>query len=269
MQTCAWHPDRETFISCTRCGRPICPACMTQAPVGFHCPACINEARQVLRRTRPRTTTSVTQALIATNVAIHGLGFLGIGTNSGFVREFGMLPAAVAYNGEWWRMFTAAFVHAGALHLAMNMIMLWVMGRGVEQVLGRGRFVLLYVLSIFGGGVASYLVNDPLTFGVGASGAIFGLFAAVFMFGREYGRNNQEIGFVIGLNLLLGFVIPGVDWLAHAGGLVTGAVVSWALLPRRRRPVDVIVVAAVAAVLIALVQWRTMDLVANVASVLA
>ena len=259
--TCAFHPERITYVSCTRCGRSICPDCMIQAPVGFHCPACVAEARATVRSIKvfnPR----VTQVLIGICVLLSVLGFLGIGTKSEFIQEFAMVPAYIAVYGEYWRLLTAAFVHGGLLHLAMNMLMLWVMGRTVEQVIGRLGLLMVFILSALGGTVASYFFSAPMSASVGASGAIFGLFATVFVFGREYGRNTQEIMGVIVLNLLIGFVVPGIDWRAHAGGLLVGAAAGWALLPGRNVLIRWSTVVALGAVLALVVQWRTAEILA-------
>ena len=230
---CGRHPDRVTYVSCTRCGSPICTDCMTPAAVGFHCPQCVEEGRLRVR-IRPAFTPRITQALLVACIGLHLLGFLGIGTSTAFLAEFSMYPYAVAF-GETYRLITAVFIHSGWLHLGMNMIMLWALGRGLEQAFGRTRFLALFLLSGLGGTVASYWFNDPRSIGVGASGAIFGCFAAMFMLGREYRVNTQEIVAVVGINLLIGFIVPNVDWHAHLGGLAAGAVLGWALLPTRPR----------------------------------
>lgn len=259
--TCAFHSERITYVSCTRCGRSICPDCMTQAPVGFHCPACIAEARATVRRVT-EFTPRLTFTLVGICVAVAVLGTLGIGTNSGFLQEFAMVPAYIAGYGEYWRLFTAAFVHGGMLHLVMNMLMLWAMGRTLEQVIGRLGLITVFTLSALGGSVASYYFSAPNTASVGASGAIFGMFAAVFMLGREYGRNTQEILGVIVLNLLIGFVVPGIDWRAHAGGLVVGAAVGWAMVPGRPGLIRWSTVVITGSALALVVQLRTAEILA-------
>lgn len=176
----------------------------------------------------------VTFTIIGICVAIHLLPWAGVVSSNWLVQWFSLWPRAVAF-GEVWRLITAAFLHGGLLHLLMNMYMLFVLGKQLEFALGRGRFIALYVISALGGSAASYWFNAVDTPSVGASGAIFGLFAAVFMFGRERGLNVQEIAAVVGLNLVIGFVVPGIDWRAHIGGLVTGAIVGWALIPQRKK----------------------------------
>lgn len=186
----------------------------------------------------------VTFTIIGICVAIQLLPWAGVVSSNWLIQYFSLWPRAVAF-GESWRLLTAAFLHGGLLHLLMNMYMLLVLGRQLEFALGRGRFIALYAISALGGSAASYWFNDVDVPSVGASGAIFGLFAAIFMFGRERGLNVQEIAAVVGLNLVIGFVVPGIDWRAHIGGLLTGAVVGWALIPQRNRLVQAVVPVAV------------------------
>lgn len=204
---------------------------MIPAPVGFHCPDCIrsNQVR-VVQDVVPR----VTYTIIAMCTALQVLPWLGIDTFNGFIYDFSLWPRAVAA-GQYERLFTAIFLHGGLLHLGMNMYMLLVLGRDLEQVLGRWRYVLLFLTAGLGGSTASYMFNAIDVPSVGASGAIFGLFGAIFMFGRERGLNTQNIAAIVGLNLLIGFLVPGIDWHAHVGGLVAGAIAGWALLPQRAK----------------------------------
>ena len=257
---CARHPDRVTYVLCHRCGRGICTECMIPSPVGFQCPECVRVGQLSVRTVRtfaPR----VTYGIMILCLAIQVLGMLGLGTASGWVQELSLFPARIAVFGEYYRMITAVFVHAGWFHIGMNMLMLWVMGKTLEEALGAVRFATLFILAGLGGSLASYWLNDPLTVGIGASGAIFGLFAAMFILGRELRANTQEIITVIGLNLVIGFVVPGIDWRAHVGGLVTGAVVGWMLMPRRPRAVQVLGPVALLVVLGLLTQLRTDELV--------
>lgn len=262
---CARHPDRVTYVLCHRCGNGICPECMVSAPVGFQCRDCVRANRvRVVGPFVPR----VTYAIIITCVALQIAGLLGIGTTSGFVDEFSLFPGRIAALGEYYRFITAIFVHAGWLHLGMNMIMFWAMGRTLEHVLGHGKFLALFLLAGIGGAEASYWFNEPLSVGIGASGAIFGMFAATFVFGREARINTQEIITVIGLNLALGFLIPGVDWHAHVGGLIAGGIVGWALLPTRKAVLKTGVPLLFLVVLGALTQIRTQELLTYLATVI-
>ena len=158
-------------------------------------------------------------------------------------------------DGGFYRLITAMFVHYGILHLAMNMYALWFLGRQLESVLGPARFLGLYLLAGLGGNVAAYLVSDITGDGgatAGASTAIFGLFAAFFVVLRRLGRDTSQVVSLLVINLVLTFLLPGVSWAGHIGGLITGALVAFALAyaPQPRR--TLIQVAGSAAVLVVL-----------------
>jgi membrane associated rhomboid family serine protease len=274
--TCFRHTGRETWVRCTRCERPICPDCMREAAVGFQCPECVSEGVRTVRE--PRTafggrvsgdTSRVSIALIGLNVAVYVLGLV-VGETA-LRRSFGNVPgpallspggplAGVA-EGEYYRLVTAAFLHAGVFHLALNMFALAVLGPPLESALGRVRFLALYLLSALGGSVAAYLLAPANTLGVGASGAIFGLFGAYYVVVRRLGGNTGSIVGLLAVNLVITFAVPFIDWRAHLGGLVTGALISAALAyaPRdaRRTPVQAVACIAVAALLVVLVIIRT------------
>jgi membrane associated rhomboid family serine protease len=153
---------------------------------------------------------------------------------------------------EPWRFLTAAFAHGGLLHIAFNMYALWIMGTYLEPMLGRARFVALYLLSAFGGSVMYLLLSSPpgpaeLAVGqcgswcqgaVGASGAVFGLFGAFLVLQRRLGRSAAGMYVLIGINAVLGFVIPNIAWQAHLGGLLTGAAAAAVIAYVGRRGVD-------------------------------
>ncbi len=139
-------------------------------------------------------------------------------------------------------MFTAAFLHSPnfLLHIAFNMYALWILGQSLEPALGRTRFLVLYLLSALGGSVGVLLLSNPFQSVVGASGAVFGLFGALFVIQRKRGGDVRQLLILIVVNGVLGFVVPGIAWQAHLGGLLTGAAVAAVLayVPRgRRRPV--------------------------------
>lgn len=153
------------------------------------------------------------------------------------VCDYGLLPAAV-HHGQWYRLITAAFLHANIEHIAFNMFALAIVGAPIEAELGRVRFGALYLVSALGGSVASYLLSHANQIGVGASGAIFGLMGAYFVIARRRAWETGTIVALIVLNLLVGFAAATIDWRAHVGGLVTGAIVSAgmiALAPQRSR----------------------------------
>ncbi len=244
---CYRHPQRESWIRCTRCDRPICPDCMRDAAVGFQCPECVGEAN---RRTRQARTVyggavrdragQVTIALIAINVVAFALKYLA-GANQVDARfalfELVRLPdgsiGGVA-QGEYYRMVTAMFLHVGLLHIALNMYLLWLMGPALEHLLGRLRFGALYFGAGLGGSALSYLTGQG---GEGASGAIFGLFAAYWVLTRRLGWDTSQITVLIGINLVLSFVLPGIGYWAHLGGLAGGAVIGAAYAYAPKGPI--------------------------------
>jgi membrane associated rhomboid family serine protease len=232
-QTCYRHPGRETGVSCSSCGRPICPDCMTPTPVGMRCPECMRERTKVVRGTGGTPgfgDAPATYVLIALNVVAFlaevatGTGGLGEATGS-VVRDFGLLGNGVA-DGEWYRLVTGGFLHAGLLHIAFNMFALFIVGRVVEPGIGTPRFVALYFASLFAGAFGALLLSEPYELTVGASGAIFGLFGATAIIARGRGMNElaSQIGFLIVINLVFTFSIPGISVGGHLGGLIGGVV---------------------------------------------
>ena len=204
---------------------------MTVAAVGFQCPECIRDGRKTVRQARtiagaPVSADSpITRVLLGLNVGVFLLIFLGAG--SGLVRRFGMDPRAIAIDGEYYRVLTAAFMHESMLHIAFNMYALMMLGDQVERVLGRWRYIALYLVSALGGSAVSYVFMNLRSPGsIGASGAIFGLFGALFVIQKRLRADTSSIMVVLLLNLFIGFVVPGIDWRAHVGGLITGALIT-------------------------------------------
>jgi membrane associated rhomboid family serine protease len=249
--TCYRHPDRETWVRCTRCERPVCPDCMRAASVGFHCPECVAEGSRTTREARTvfggrvaGDTSTVCAVLIAVNWAVFLVGAVW---GQGQLRaDFGNVPGPVLLElggepvgvatGQYYRLFTAAFLHAGFLHLLLNMFALATLGPPLETALGRLRFAALYLLSAFGGSAAGFLLAPQATLSVGASGAIFGLFGAYYVVVRRMGGPTGSIVGLLAINLVITFALPFIDWRAHLGGLVTGAVVALALVLAPRGP---------------------------------
>jgi membrane associated rhomboid family serine protease len=238
VPTCYRHPGRETYVSCTRCDRPICPDCMRDASVGHQCPECVNQGNRTVRQARTvfggrvGDKPYVTYALIATNVLLYLIEI----TSSTFETRFEMWGDGVA-NGDWYRLVTGAFLHLPTpVHIIFNMWALWVVGPQLEQVLGRVRYATLYLLAAVGGNVLLYLVS-PGEPAVGASGAIFGLFGAFFVIGRRLGAPTGGIVSLIVINLVFTFVFPGISWEGHVGGLITGSAlaVAFAYAPPKNR----------------------------------
>ena len=261
---CYRHPDRPTWIRCTRCDRPICPECMNPAPVGFQCPECVAAGQAAVREPRTvfggRITSSstVTITLIGICVGIFLLQFL-VGVNA-VAADWGMWPAAVAVNNEWYRLLTSVFLHGSWLHLAFNMYVLYVLGPPLERLLGHVRFLALFLIAGLGGAVASFTFSSINTVSVGASGAIFGLMGALVVAGRHLRTDITQVLVLIGINVVIGFIAPGVDWRAHLGGLITGAavalVISKAPPGRSQTMWQVIGCVAIVATLVAIVLWR-------------
>ena len=233
VEVCYRHPGEPTRVHCTRCGRPICPACMTPAPVGHHCPECVAQGRKETRRIRasipqPR---SATTAILAVNVIVFAVELL-VGRDEVLSRG-AMIPALVA-QGEWWRLVTAMFLHVNVVHLLLNSLALYVFGGLVESALGTARFLAVYLITGFVGSAVSYAFGSPFIAAAGASGAIFGLLGAWLAFNLRrrslsLARSNvQGALMLIAINLVFGFVVPGIDWLAHVGGLAAGIVAGFA-----------------------------------------
>jgi membrane associated rhomboid family serine protease len=246
MEVCYRHPDRETRVSCSNCGRPICPDCMTTTSVGMRCPECARERTRVRRYSGGAVDQpTLTYILIGINVAV-ALGSLlsGGGSIAGVsndtIHRDGALSRATVGHGDVWRLVTAGFIHAGPTHLLFNMLSLWVLGTLLEPVVGRVRFAIIYFTSLLAGSFGA-LLAQPVGYTVGASGAIFGLLAAAIVVLRARGVNPMESGLVfwLGFNLLFTFTISGISIGGHLGGLAGGAlaaIVLYEVGPRLRLP---------------------------------
>ena len=237
---CYRHPDRETRLSCSECGRPICTDCTTFAPVGLRCPDHSGKAQGAARVTRTikRATYEghgalVTRILIGINVAVFlaelALGGTLYGTNNRIFDD-GYLRADQVANGEWWRLLTAAFLHYGPIHLAMNMLSLWILGGPLEAWIGRGRFLMVYLVSGLAGS-AGALVLSPHSATVGASGAIFGVIGAVVLLERQGTMvfGGSAVGLLVA-NLVFTFAFASfISVGGHLGGLTGGILCMLAL----------------------------------------
>ena len=268
---CYRHPDRETWIRCQRCDRPICPDCMHSAAVGFQCPSCVKEGARTTRSGRlpyggtPSANPALSSiGLIIANIAVW-LSIVGDGGGaSGLVDRLALLPqgrcatgngyfpnateamcsgsgvhwiSGVA-TGSWWQLATSAFSHVQVWHIAFNMMALYFLGPQLEMVLGRARFVAVYLLSGLAGSTAVMWLADQHTQTLGASGAIFGLMGALVVVGMKIRANVQQLVFWIGLNVVI--TITGsayISWQGHFGGLAGGALLAAILVyaPRRAR----------------------------------
>lgn len=264
LEHCTRHPDRPTGRHCTRCERPACNDCLVQASVGSLCLDCVSRSRPTrsarARAWNARQSTLTTKIIIAVNVAV----FLWVSTGEAVPSLEGLvnrheLDLALARpfidDGEWWRLVTSGFLHFGALHIGMNMILLWQLGTILEPALDRGRFALLYLASLLGGAAGALLVTPDALTG-GASGAVFGLMAAATVAFQQRGVNPFRIGIgtILVINLVITFTVPGISVGGHVGGALMGAACGYAMLePRWQRYERWVTFAApVAGILVAL-----------------
>ncbi|QFZ75342.1 rhomboid family intramembrane serine protease [Streptomyces fagopyri] len=256
VPTCYRHPDRETGVRCSRCERPICPACMVSASVGFQCPECVRGGSGTGHppaASRPRTLAGgtvaadprlFTKVLIGINLAFF-LVQKAVGDR--FTDSFDLIGRAYVpllgsvegiAEGQWYRLLTSMFLHGSYIHILFNMLSLWWIGGPLEAALGRARYLALYFVSGFAGSALTYLLAAPNQPSLGASGAIFGLFGATGVLMRRLNYDMRPLIGLLVVNLIFTFTPAfGISWQAHIGGLVGGVVVGYAMVhaPRERR----------------------------------
>ncbi|WP_151083851.1 rhomboid family intramembrane serine protease [Nocardioides cynanchi] len=274
VPTCYRHPGRETYIRCQRCEKPICPDCMRDAAVGFQCPSCIAQGKKDTRsgRTpyggaRPANPGVVSRTLIAVNLAVWVLIISTGGATSTWVERLALTPrvcsagdhpgsyypravteaqCALTPDGHWggvaggdvWQLLTSMFAHVEIWHIGFNMIALWVLGPQLELVLGRLRFIGLYLLSGLVGSAVVYWLSTPDTPTLGASGALFGLMGALIVLALKVKADVRPLLGWVGLNFALTFLGRGfISWQGHLGGFLGGVVLAAVLAyaPRERR----------------------------------
>ena len=234
---CYRHPDRPAGVRCQRCDRPICPSCMKSAAVGFQCPNCYSEGVKSVPRTRTSlggiqrgNAQIVTMILLAINVLV----FIAARTGSSrVVNDLVLIPVLV--DSEPWRLLTSAFAHVQIFHIFSNLFMLYQVGPPLEQMLGRGRFILLYFLSALGGGVAVWILSNPLGATLGASGAVLGLVGALLVISRARGMDVTWILAYVAITAVISFTFPNISWEGHLGGFVVGAAIAWIFLQETNR----------------------------------
>lgn len=290
-ERCYRHPDVETGVHCTRCGRPICPDCMIPAPVGHQCPECVAEARREYRRgpgrrvavANVRSVSVVMVLLVAIGigyvwelVVAGGPGSLFEGPSGEALIDAGAIvpysggtlgqPVGGIVGGEWWRLLSSIFLHAGVIHLALNGYVLWIFGSAIERDIGRLSTVAVFLVTGVFAGAVSFAFASGFRVAVGASGAIFGLVGAFVAY--NYLRRHHVMAqarlrgalSMLLINLVIGFSIPLIDWRAHLGGLVAGLVAGYAVDPSRppaaRRAASAAGLVALLAVAIGLVAFR-------------
>ena len=265
---CYRHPGRETWIRCQRCDRPICPDCMRAAAVGFQCPSCVREgARSVRQATLPyggvrvANPTLITSILLGVNIAVWLAITADGGADSLIASKLAIVPNwsvrvvggdtpelvdGVAH-GAWWQVVSSTFTHIQVFHIVLNMIALYMFGPPLEQILGRLRFLTLYLVSGITGSAGVMLFSDAHGMTVGASGAIFGLLGAMAVIAVKTGGDVQGLLSLLGINLLITFTVPMISWQGHLGGLVGGALVALGMVyaPRTQRTLVQFAVASV------------------------
>ena len=264
---CARHPDRPTGLRCVRCDRSACPECLREAAVGYQCVDCVTEGRRTQRYSttiagaRPSGRDLVIPVLIAVNAAVFVVtvaqaGSLFGNAASSLFQQWALSPLAVA-GGQLWRLLTSGFLHFGPVHLAFNMIALWVIGRDLETVLGRGRLITVYLVSLLGGSAAVFLLEDVQSLTAGASGAVYGLMGGLAVVLLRLRRSPGPALGIIAINVVITFVLREyLSLFGHLGGLAfgTAATVAMVYAPAARRvPVQVAAVVALAAVIAGLV----------------
>ncbi|MBN6050372.1 rhomboid family intramembrane serine protease, partial [Nonomuraea sp. RK-328] len=235
---------------------------MRDAAVGFQCPECVAEGNKGIRQAKSTfggavvRTPYVTWVLLGLNVVVFGIQQLTGGITSLLM----MWPDGVAELGEYYRLISAAFVHGSVIHVLFNCWALYVVGPHLERAFGHARYLALYLLSALGGSALGYWLDPSNQPSLGASGAVFGLFGAMFVVGRRLNADVRGIAVLIGINLVITFVVPGISWTGHIGGLITGSAVAAALAyaPRSNRLLwQALALVGALVVLVALIVLRT------------
>ncbi len=235
---CYRHPSRETYVSCSNCLRPICTDCMVQTAVGIKCPECAGVPTGVKKATTGArravgvgTGAIVTKTLIGLNLLVFLTQIAG-GDLTRLQSEAyinGVLYGPLVAQGDWWRLVTAGFLHGSLVHIFFNMLMLWWFGRPLEELLGRGRFIAVYLIAVLAGSAGALLLSSDVPT-LGASGGVFGILGAGLILER---RGVMVFGGaalpIVVVNLILGFVIANVSIGGHIGGLVGGILAIIAL----------------------------------------
>ncbi|HET7689088.1 MAG TPA: rhomboid family intramembrane serine protease [Nocardioidaceae bacterium] len=256
---CYRHTTRETYISCQRCGRPICPDCMNSASVGFQCPECVSAGKKATRSGRTAYGGQLSQDSMRTSQVLVGINAFvwlvimvtGRG-GSEWLFRLGLIPDVACSeatifgcvslqegvaHGAWWQLVTSMFTHVQFLHLAYNMAALWLLGPRLEVVLGRARFLALYLVSGLVGSTVVYGLSDPNDLTIGASGAVYGLLGGLLVIAHKVRGNVQDLALWVAFGFLLTIIIPNISWQAHLGGFVGGTALTAALVyaPRENR----------------------------------
>lgn len=248
---CYRHRNRPTAVRCSNCERPICADCMRSTPVGFRCPECAPQRSFALA-----DDLLVTKAIIAINVAVFVVGILmqvsngaapgimGVGGGNELIAK-GALVTFLVDQGDWWRIFTSGFLHAGLLHIGLNMFFVWSFGGLLEPALGRVRFALLYTVGIIGGAIGAMLLSAANVTTVGASGAGFSLLGAALVMARLRGHSDLESNLltIAAINFGFTFLVSGISVGGHLGGFVVGLLtgaIAYGPLARKRQAITAV-----------------------------
>lgn len=234
---CYRHPGRHAGVRCQRCEKPICPDCMNSAAVGFQCPSCFNEGVKSI----PKTRTSLggvargnNQVVTITLLVLNVLVFIAVRSGSPqLLSDLVLVPLLV--DSEPWRLLTSAFTHVQIFHIFSNLFMLYQVGPPLEQMLGRLRFTVLYLLSALGGGVAVWVLSAPGGATLGASGAVLGLVGALLVISKARGLDVTWIIAYVAITAVISITLPNISWEGHLGGFVTGAAIAWLYLQDTKR----------------------------------
>ena len=265
--TCYRHPERETHVRCQRCERPICPDCMRQAAVGFHCPHCVAEGARTTRSgraayggTRSANPALTSQVLIVLNAAVWLLITATGGRASPWLDQLALSPLGLCESAgggrylpgvteqmcgtvagyDWtagvatgapWQLVTSMFTHVDLMHVGFNMLALWFLGPQLEAAVGRVRFLVLYFVSGLAGGLFVHWLSGEHSSTVGASGAIFGLIGGLLVIAVKVRADYSQLLVWLGINVVITVVGRGfISWQGHLGGLVGGVLVALVLV---------------------------------------
>ena len=288
VPVCYRHADRETYIRCQRCERPICPDCMNPAAVGFQCPDCVKEGARTTRQARTpyggrrhAGGPVVTWTLMGLNLLVFlavsstGSGGSRVLTTLGLLPQGGYFADASSSGGAYlargvsegasWQLLTSMFTHAQVWHIVFNMMALYLLGPQLEMVLGRLRFAVLYLLSGLVGSATVYWLAPASSLTIGASGAVFGLMGALLVLALKVGGNVQGLLTLLAVNGVITVLgAQYISWQGHLGGLVGGLLLGWVMVyaPRERRGITqaagttLVVVLLLAAVIVRTVMLR-------------
>lgn len=242
---------------------------MVAGSVGFQCPDCVQEGMRQTRQhalpyggsrsTNPRATST---ALVAVNVAVWLLLLLTGGYSGVPMAYLSLAPVDVAFGGAWWQLITSGFSHVALWHIGFNMLILFLLGPNVEQIVGRWKFLAIYFIALLGGSTAVMLFSHPGGTTLGASGAIYGLLGAVLMLAIKHKGDVRGILTWIGINVVVSFLWASVSWQGHLGGLVGGVAATAAViyLPRKYRHLQWPLLGLIALAFLGLCIFRVLQL---------